>query len=126
MWRGCTDCVHRPIYDTADECCTMYRPSFSLFLSRSLALSLVPHVIVTPCKYYPQSTAPDMVKMAEKEIPGVVLDHKKAWRKQKRDLDEGTNRGESLLQKPRDTGKTVERALWAQRFGYHCDPWPVC
>lgn len=48
----------------------------------------------TKMQYYPQSTVPDMVKMAEKEIPGVVMDHKKEWRQQKRDLDEGTKRGE--------------------------------
>lgn len=47
----------------------------------------------TPSQYYPQTTAPDMVKMAEKEIPGVVLDHKREWRQQKRDLVEGTIRG---------------------------------
>eukprot|EP00903_Cladosiphon_okamuranus_P011838 g11123.t1 len=43
-------------------------------------------------EYYPQSTAPDMVKMAEREIPGVVMDLKRDWRQQKRDLDEGTER----------------------------------
>ena len=35
-----------------------------------------------------------MVKMAEKEIPGVVMNHKREWRQWKRDLDEG--RGERL------------------------------
>lgn len=35
-----------------------------------------------------------MVKMAEKEIPGVVMNHKREWRQWKRDLDEG--RGEKL------------------------------
>ncbi|CAB1096119.1 unnamed protein product [Ectocarpus sp. CCAP 1310/34] len=46
-------------------------------------------------EYYPQTTVPDMVKMAEKEIPGVIMDHKREWRRQKRELDEGSKRGSS-------------------------------
>ena len=34
--------------------------------------------------------------MAEREIPGVVMDHKREWRQQKRDLDEGTKRGRDI------------------------------
>lgn len=64
--------------------------NFPRSLSRVLCTSpSVPRAF----QYYPQSTAPDMVKMAEKEIPGVVMDHKREWRQQKRDLDEGTKRG---------------------------------
>lgn len=53
----------------------------------------IPRVISTSSQYYPQTTVPDMVKMAEKEIPGVIMDHKREWRRQKRELDEGTKRG---------------------------------
>ena len=73
-------------YSTGDIWCCIFDAKR---LSRPLPLHLdLPDVP----QYYPQSTVPDMVKMAEKQIPGVVMNHKREWRQWKRDLDEG--RGE--------------------------------
>lgn len=94
-------------------------------IQHSLSLSLVgvPRLVATPCQYYPQSTAPDMVKMAEKEIPGVVMDHKKEWRQQKRDLDEGTSRGKNLLQQPRDTPQDCRLCMTGSKLWYRVIRW---
>lgn len=53
--------------------------------------------------------------MAEREIPGVVMDHKREWRQQKRDLDEGTKRGGNFRMFALD----IQDAIRAKRVLIH-------
>lgn len=56
--------------------------------------------------------------MAEREIPGVVMDHKREWRQQKRDLDEGTKRG-------RDIEKASEYIVYPEKRTRQSVDWPI-
>ena len=54
-------------------------------------------------QYYPQTTAPDLERLAEKHIPGVVMNRQKEWRQWKRDLDKGKGE-ENVASRSRSLG----------------------